>query len=102
MAHHTLHLDRSDLVTEITDTGAVTGFFAQSVGYREAITVDHHLDADFGLAEGPAFAAVAGALFWLELSGTDGAGFRAYVERVSGGPGSGDLSYTWTRRGVVR
>ncbi len=65
----------------------------------------------FALAEPPRFEHVDGALFLLQLGGTDGGQFTVIAERVDastypgsdygyGGP-AGDLLYSGTRRGVI-
>jgi len=86
-------------------------FYALANGERVEIVVDHSSSADFLLVEAPVFEEVDGAIFMVDASGTNGGGFRVYVERVDAGvyngtdygygTGSGDLYYRYARRGLV-
>lgn len=93
---------------EISGSGTIEGFYGLGEGEMAEVAVDHHTDAEYRWAEPPRFADAAGVIFLLDVSGTDGAGFRVWAMRAdaagggwSGGPAA-DLEYSWTRRGGLQ
>lgn len=105
---HALHWALSDMIEQAEGGGTLTGFYALAEGESVLIEVDHSDQAVFEFAEVPRFGEIPGAEVTLDLSGTDGSGFRVRVTRsddVAGGEpgyGSDDVAYTWTRRGGLQ
>lgn len=104
-------IHRMTNVVTVSGNGWLVDFYALANGERVEIVVDHSSSADFLLVEAPVFEEVDGAIFMVDASGTNGGGFRVYVERVDTGvyngtdygygTGSGDLYYRYARRGLV-
>jgi len=86
--------------TEVNGSGTLTGFGALTEGDMVAIEVAH--DA-FNWAEPPRFADADGAIFLFDASYSNAARFRIIVMRTetagAWSGGTGNLAYSWTRRG---
>lgn len=106
--HPVLHWERADNTATISGSGVVEGFYDLPVGTMRVIPyLSHAEDANFHWAEVPRFAAAIGVAFLADLNALDGAGFGFIALRTeSGGYGeeysTGDLEYSWTRRGGLK